>query len=533
MARYPVFVVQVRRFVLLAGLLLAAVPLRAFADEIRRSEWGEPESIDPQLTEGEVERRVQMDLFEGLTAFAADGTVTPGAAASWDISSDGKTYLFHLRPGLIWSNGDPLTADDFVYSFQRAADPKTGSPYTTVLSPIVGLTDITAGKPATLGVDAPNPLTVRMRLTHPTAYLPGLLTIPVAMPVHRKTVETYGARWTQPEHFVGNGPFVLKEWVPQSHILLVRNPRFHEAASVKIDRIRWLPDADANTEFQRFRAGEMDIARVPVQQLAWCRANFGRQLRVTTQLASTYVGLNAARPPFADNPKLREALALSMDQRVLNEVVAPEGNVPAFGFVPPGITQYRPQSVAFREQSMMARLERARRLYAEAGFGPDHPLAFELSYWNEPNSERRLAALASMWKRALGAQVTLVAREWQVFIQASRNHDFQAEILRWYADYSDPYTFLETFRSDAGDLNDIAYANPAYDALLDESQATLDPTARMALLERAEALLLADGFVLPDHFLAEQTLISDRIAGWQDNPMAFHPSRFLSIVAAK
>jgi oligopeptide transport system substrate-binding protein len=353
------------------------------------------------------------------------------------------------------------------------------------------------------------------------------------MPVHRKTVETYGARWTQPEHFVGNGPFVLKEWVPQSHILLVRNPRFHEAASVKIDRIRWLPDADANTEFQRFRAGEMDIARVPVQQLAWCRANFGRQLRVTTQLASTYVGLNAARPPFADNPKLREALALSMDQRVLNEVVAPEGNVPAFGFVPPGITQYRPQSVAFREQSMMARLERARRLYAEAGFGPDHPLAFELSYWNEPNSERRLAALASMWKRALGAQVTLVAREWQVFIQASRNHDFQAEILRWYADYSDPYTFLETFRSDAGDLNDIAYANPAYDALLDESQATLDPTARMALLERAEALLLADGFVLPDHFLAEQTLISDRIAGWQDNPMAFHPSRFLSIVAAK
>ncbi len=521
------------KIILLAGLFLALAPIGALADEIRRSEWGEPESIDPQLTEGEVERRVQLDLFEGLTAFAADGTLTPGAADRWDVSADGKTYLFHLRPGLIWSNGDALTAEDFVYSFRRAADPKTRSPYTTVLSPIVGMTDITSGRPATLGVDAPDPLTVRIRLTHPTAYLPGLLTIPVAMPVHRRTVEAYGARWTLPEHFVGNGPFVLKEWVPQSHILLARNPRFHDAASVRIEHIRWLPDSDATTEFQRFQAGEIDVARVPVQQLAWSRTNYASQLRVTTQLAATYIGLNTARPPFADNPKLREALALTMDQRVLNEVVAPEGNVPAFGLVPPGITQYRPQSVAFREQSMSARIERARALYAEAGYGPDHPLAFELSYWNEPNSERRLAALASMWKRALGVKVTLVAREWQVFVAASRNHNFQAEILRWYADYSDPYTFLEIFRSDAGELNDIAYSNPAYDALLDESQATLDPAVRMALLERAEAMLLADGFVLPDHFLAEQTLVSDRIAGWQDNPLAFHPSRFLSIAATK
>jgi oligopeptide transport system substrate-binding protein len=514
---------------LCAGAAQAAPP----PDEVRRWLEGEPESIDPHKTEGIPEFHVQQDLFEGLTTFSADGRPAPGAAARWDVSADGKLYVFHLRPGLVWSNGEPLTSADFLYSLRRAVAPSTASPYAGMLSPIVNAEAISSGREkdlSKLGVEAPDPLTVRIALTHAAPYFTQLLAVQIGMPVPRKIVEQYGAKWTQPEHIVGNGPFLLKEWVPQGQIALERNPRFHDADQVKLARVRWVVDPEPATAFKKFRSGDLDTANVPPEELAWAKQNLSAELHSDPVLVSDYIVVNLTRPPFAGNLKLRQALALAMDQRVLNQKVVPLDREPAFGLVPSWIGGgYSGPTAAYKDLTVEERRARAKALFAEAGYGPDKPLEISILYPSEKHLERKYLALAAMWKQSLGVSLKLVNREWQVYVAGLRGHEFDLSMRAWFADYADPTTFLNLFRRDAGELNAGGYDNPAYDALLDRAAATADPAKRAELLAKAEQLLLDDQALLPDDFRRSLALVSPRVKGWVPNPMYQHLSRYLSI----
>ncbi|HLZ65797.1 MAG TPA: peptide ABC transporter substrate-binding protein [Aliidongia sp.] len=490
-------------------------------------------SLDPHLIGNEYETVVTSDLFEGLTVYGPDASIRPGVAERWDVAPDGKTYVFHLRPGLAWSDGTALTAGDFVYSLRRALDPATGSPYSEILYPIAGARAIAEGPGkdlATLGVSAPDPLTVRITLDRPAAFLPAVLAHSMAFPVPEAAIARWGKDWIRPEHFVGNGAFTLDQWVPQGRLSFVRNPHYHAAASVALDRVDWLVIADEVTAYKAFRAGEIDLAEAPARLLPEARRELAASLHEQPLLNTRYVEIDMARSPLADDRRLREALALALDQTAIETKVVPAGGTPAFSFVPDGMPGYAPARLAFATTTMTERLARARGLWADAGYGRDHPLTIEFLTDDLPDYLLEAKAIAALWQQALpGLTVKLDANEYQVVSARLVRRDYQVSISSWNADFPDPWNFLAAWRRDAGTTNVVAYRNEAYEAALDRAEAQLDPPARMAGLAAAERLLLDDFAILPYGFGRDRALVAGRVAGWQANAQAIHLSRYVSV----
>ncbi|GGF05678.1 ABC transporter substrate-binding protein [Aliidongia dinghuensis] len=525
-----------RRFVLLFAALLASYPGAAhpaWAESVLiRAVGAEVTSLDPHLIGNQYETVVAADLFEGLTAYGPDGSIRPGAAASWDVSADGKTYLFHLRPGLVWSDGSALTAEDFVYAFRRGLTPKTGAPYNEILYPILGAEAWATGKttdPAALGVDAPDPATVRIRLERPAQFLPAILAYSMAFPVPRAAIERWGADWTRPGHLVGNGPFTLVEAVPQARLVFARNPHFHDAASVKLDQVRWVVMAD-EAAFKAFRTGEIDLATVPARLLPEARRDLAASLREQRLLIAHYVDINMTRAPLGQDPKLRRALALALDQVAVETKVVKDGGVGGFSIVPDGMPGYRPAREDFADRPMADRLAEARRLWAEAGYGPDHPLALRLMTDDVANYLLEGKAIATLWQAALpGLKVSLDVNEYQVVTGRLVDHDYDVALSSWSADFPDPWNFLAAWRTGAGNANVVGYRNAAYDRLLDEAAALLEPASRLARLAAAERVLLDDCAILPYGFESESSLVAARVTGWQPNELGIHLSRYLGV----
>ena len=496
----------------------------------RRGHQAEPESLDPQKVDSAEEQNILLDLFEGLTRIDGTGKIVPGVASSWETSADGLTWTFHLRPEAKWSDGSPLTAEDFVYGFRRAVDPVTAAPYVSILYEIAGARAINDSKEkdlAKLGVTAPDAHTVKIALTEPTAFLPGVLSLAIAYPMPKAAIEAGGAQWTRPGHMVSNGAYKLDSWEPQQEIRLVRNSNYWNSAAVKIDTARWLVVESDETAFKRFRAGELDFARIPMPEMPFARKNMADELHPDVNMWTAYVILNTSKPPL-DDPRVREALALTLDRETLAEKVDPHGEVPAYGMVPPGMPGYAQQPPDWVSLSKPERLAKAKALYADAGFGPGNPLKLELIYPTAEGSRRTTAAMAGMWKAALGAEITVTNEENQVVLSQTRHHDFQMSLYGWIADYPDPWTFLSILRSDAGDLNTSAYNNPAFDKLLAQSTRELDPAARMKLLEAAERLVSKDLPIIPMYYDVRPYLVSTKLAGYAANPLDTHPTQDLS-----
>lgn len=519
---------------LCAGLAVMAMLLSAPAPAesiLQRGNKDEPESLDPQKSDGLQEYWIQSDLFEGLTRIDPHGKVVPGVAESWDVSADGLTWTFHLRPDLHWSNGKELTAGDFVWSFQRAVNPATGAAYASILYPIAGARAINEGKekdPATLGVTAPDPRTVVIHLASPTAYLGGLLTLAITFPLPRDIIETYGAAWTQPGHLVGNGAFTLDSWMPQAEIRLKRNPAYYDAASVKLDGVVWSVNKDDETALKRFRTGALDIARVPHKQVLEVKAEAPGQLHTAPELWTRYLSINTGRKPL-DDARLRQALSLLIDRDSLNDKVDPHGQATGYAIVAPGIDGYTPQSPDWAGSSLDERRRRAAGLLEAAGYGPSNRLKLEIMYdAAEADIRRSLVAIGAMVK-PYGIDVVLNGVEGQIVLTATRDHDYQVSSLEWIADYPDPWTFLSLFRSDAGGLNTFAYSNPDYDNLLDQASVSLDPAGRMALLQQGEALLARDVPAIPLSYDLWPRLVSARVTGYFDNALDQHASRDLGL----
>jgi oligopeptide transport system substrate-binding protein len=481
----------------------------------------EIQTLDPHRGEELQGSNIQRDIYEGLVNEAPNGDLVPGAAESWDVSADGKIYTFHLRQSARWSNGDPVTAHDFVFGLRRGADPATLTVYSFILTPIKNADLITAGKlpPSELGARAIDDHTLEIELANPTPYFLGLLTHSMTYPLHRPSFEQHGDLFTRPGNLVGNGAFVLDDWVVQSHIKVVRNPHYWNAANVKLEEIWFHPTEDLSAELKRYRADELDYTNdIPSAQFDWISANLGDELKVAPYLGSYYFGFNVTRPPFKDNPKLRRALSLAVDREVLTKQVLGAGERAAFGWVPP-VHNYTSQNMVEASWTQAEREAEAKRLYAEAGYSEKNPLRTTIFYNTNEDHRRISIALAAMWKSLLGAEVELFNQEWKVFLD-TRNEKIDTQIFRsgWIGDYNDAFTFAELFRSTAGQ-NDAGYNSPEYDRLVAASQTELDMQKRAALLEEAERVLLADMPLIPLYHYVSQHLVKPWVGGYEPNIM--------------
>ncbi len=516
---------------LLAGTTAGAVDL---ADQqiLRKGNGAEPATLDPHKAEAVPDHNILRDLYEGLVSDGPKGELAPGAAESWDISSDGTVYTFHLRKNGKWSNGDPVTAADFVYSFERALDPKTGSKYTFILYPIKNAEEISKGKaaPETLAVEAVDPLTLKMTLRAPTPYVLGLLAHGAALPVHRASVEKFGAQMSRPGNIVSNGAYILKEWTPQSQIVLAKNPAYYDADKVKITEVVYFPTEDNNTDFKRYRAGEVDMTNdVPNDQIPFIRQNYASEFRLGPYLGTYYYGFNEEQPPFKDNLKLRQALSLAVDRETLVEKVTAAGELPAYGWVPPGVLNYHAQTPDVAKLTQAQRSEMAKTLYAEAGYSDAKPLSVEIRYNTNDNHKKIAIAIASMWKQTLGVNATLVNEEFKVFLE-NRKQKKVTQTFRagWIGDYNDANTFAELLLSDAG-LNDFGFNSAKYDALVKEAGLTTDLEKRGVMLEEAERIMLADQPMAPIYFYVVKRLVKPYVLNYEPTILNRNPTKWLAI----
>ena len=521
----------------LAGLLLAGCSgspesvVSGAGAILVRGGGPEPDSLDPQKARGFEAQSILRDLCEGLTTLDKKGRVAPGVARTWNTSLDGRTYTFDLRHEALWSNGDRVVGGDFVAALRRLVDPATGSAYAQYIDVIANASDIVPGRKGveTLGVSAPDDSTLVITLTNPAPYLPTLLSHPATCPVHRPTLARAPQEIARPGTMVGNGAFVLKEWVPGAYILATRNHHYWNDQATRLEGVRYLLISDENAELARYRGGELQVTFVvPRGQFDWIREHLGDQLHLSPQLSTYYYGFNLRRYPFKDQPQLRRALSLVIDREKLTRLVLRVGELPADGWVPPGVENYSSQSFDYAQQPMRARIEEAQRLYHQAGYSSEKPLRFELRY-NAGEVHTKLAvAIASMWKETLGAEARLTQVEFKSLLQDIDQGDVDVFRSSWVGDYNDAYSFAQVLKSDFG-VNLPRYSSPRYDALLGSAARQQDPLTRSALLEEAERVMLADHPLLPLYFYVNKHLVKPEVLGWYDNVMNVVYSRDLAL----
>jgi ABC-type oligopeptide transport system substrate-binding subunit len=515
--------------VILAGPVGIIAP--AAAEKVLRvANMGEPETLDPHKTSTVGESNILRNLFEGLMVLDPAGNVAPGVAESYAVSEDGLTYTFRLRDNARWSNGEPVTADDFVYSLRRIEDPKTRSQYAEVLYPIKNAEEVNTGKAAVteLGVAAPDARTVGITLKAPTPYFLQLLTHQSALPVNGREIARLGEDWLRPGKMVSNGAYILDDVMPNSHIRIVKNPSYWDAAKVAIDTVVFDPSEDRAAVLKRYRAGEFDVLTdLPNDQLGWLRQNMPRDLHIAPYAGVYYYVVNTTRPPFNDK-RVRTALTMAINREILVEKITTAGELPAYGFVPDGTANYTPRRVAWQTMSQAAREAAAQKLMTEAGYGPGRPLQFQLAYNTSENHKRIAIALAAMWKK-INVSVELVNTEVKVHYSNLRIGNFQMGRAGWIADYNDAQSYLFLSQTSTKQQNYARFSHPEYDRLMDEASLTGDAAKRATLLEQAEGLLLEELPVIPIYFYVSKNLVSPRITGWQDNLLNAVYARNLSL----
>ncbi|MET0892129.1 MAG: peptide ABC transporter substrate-binding protein [Pseudoxanthomonas sp.] len=512
--------------------LCSASAVAQAGNEVRQLERGngpEPSTLDAHRCQEVACGNVLRDLYEGLVTEDAAGSLIPGMAERWEVSADGRTWTFHLRDGLRWSNGEPLDAQQIVASFRRAFSPQTAAPFAELFDALRNAQAVQAGRmpPASLGVAAPDPRRVVFTLNR-SAALTALLTLPIAFPVYLPAVRHFGAQHTRAGRLVGNGAYSLLAWTPQANLTVQKNPQFHAAAGVSIARVRYQVTEDASAELQRFAAGDLHLTEtVPPQPLPALRARFAGQLRISPYLGAFWLGMNLTTAPFRQDPALREALSLAVDRDKLTAYVTGLGEQPAYGVVPGGIPGYAGAQAIAAHMTQAQREARARALYHAAGYSAENPLVLEFRY-NTSTPHRRMAlAVASMWREVLGVQVRLRNEEWKVFVQ-NRKQRVITQVFRggWVGDVVDARNFLAAFANE-GPLNWTGYDQAGFRERLASADGARTDAARNAWLRAAEQKLLNDHAVIPLYFYTSKHLVREEVLGFEANPLDRHASRWL------
>jgi oligopeptide transport system substrate-binding protein len=378
-----------------------------------------------------------------------------------------------------------------------------------------------------LGVRAPDKRTVIVELEHPAPYFTEIL-VHRAFPVPRHVIEQHGRDWTRAGKLVSNGAFTLAEWRPNAHVKLQRNPRFHEAHTVRLDAVYHIPVEDPNVALTRFRAGELDIVvSLPSERIDDLRRDFKRELHLVPQIGLEYYAINTTRPPFND-VRVRRALSLAIDRDRLTRLVLRAGERTAFCVVPPGVVNYEPQRCGATAPTAAGAAANARALLQQAGFSTARPLRFALRVNNSAMQRNVALSIQAMW-RAVGIQAELLTAELKVHQAAQQSGDYDLARAQWYAEDRDARSFLQLLDSRSAGINVTRYRSVRFEALLDESDRTADLQARAQLMQRAEALAIADQALIPLYYYVSRRLISERVMGWTDNPRGVHINRYFSL----
>jgi oligopeptide transport system substrate-binding protein len=495
----------------------------------RYGNGAEPQDLDPQVVTGVPENHVLQTLLVGLVSpDPKDSHAIPALAKSWDISPDGRTYTFHLRENLQWTDGSPITTDDFLQSWRRLISPRLGSEYAYMIyNYVVGAKDYYDGKItdfSQVGFSAPDDHTLVVKLMNPTPFLLNLIAGHYSwdvLPI--KTLLKYGAlderstQWTRLGHFVGDGPFMLKEWIPQEKLSVVRNPRYWDAAHVKLDEVDFIPTEDLSAEERMFRSGQLDKTQeIPTAKIDTYQKEHPELLHIDPYLGVYFYRINVSRPPMGDK-RIRKALALGIDRESLIKNVIHGGELPAYAMSPPDDNGYTARA------KITGTLDDARKLLAEAGYpgGKGMP-PVQVLYNTSANNKQIAEAIQEMWRRNLGVESELQNEEWKVYLDDQHSHNYQVERTGWIADYADPNVFLEIFESTNGN-NDTTWASPEYDRVFHEAMAAGDNAKRYEKYQRLDEILVDECPIIPIYYYTRPYLMSTRVKGTWPNPLDIHP----------
>ncbi|MBI4126489.1 MAG: peptide ABC transporter substrate-binding protein [Deltaproteobacteria bacterium] len=504
---------------LVLGIFLFTLPFSAAAAKDPKTfvyhAGSEPSSLDPHITSTEIDYNTLLQLFEGLVVPNPDkGGVSPGVAERWTVSPDGKTYTFYLRKNAKWSDGSSVTTNDFVYSWERAANPKTASPYATRFDSIKNGQAYVKGElkdPKQLGFRAIDDWTFQVELVAPFPPFLDLLCHLTFTPIKKSVVEAYGDQWARPEHWVSNGAFVLKEWMPYDRIVLTKNPHYWNRDRVALETLIGTSTEDLDTVLKQFDAGELDFSyHVPQTKIPLLRSK--PNFREGTSFGLYYYPINVKHPVLQD-ARIRRALALAIDRKTITEKVMRTGEAIAEGYIPPGVTNYRYQKLlAYNPQQ-------AKQLLAEAGYadGKGFP-ELTLSY-NTVDLHRMIAeAVQRMWKENLGITVNLVNRDWKTHIKTLQNHDYDLARMGFTGDYIYPSTILELFLEHTPN-NYTQWSHAEYERLWKEANKESDGAKRLALYAQMEKIIGSEIPGIPIFFYANHWMVSPKVKGLAVSPL--------------
>lgn len=506
----------------------------ADVQEITINNGAEPESLDPHIISGVPGSGVARQMFVGLTTTSPDGKTIPGMAESWE-SDDNKTWTFHLRDAN-WSNGDPVTADDFVYSFKRVANPETGSHYASYLADakIANAQDIIDGKAKvdTLGVKAIDAKTFQVTLSEPVPYFPDMLIHTPMKPVNKKVVEEFGEKWTSPANIVVNGPYKLSEWVVNEKIVLERNPSYYDNEHTTIDKATLLAIPESSTDINRYKAGEIDITytEVPTEQFAKLKEEIGDEVTSAPRLCTYFYEYNINKAPF-DDVRVREALSLAFDRDTITDKVLAQGQTPAYRYThvaTDGGVDFTPEWASWDKEK---RIAEAKKLLNEAGYDESNPLKFELLYNTSEEHKKIATAVQQLWKQDLGfVDVTLNNQEWKTYLDSRRNGKQQMARAAWCGDYNEASTFLNVMKT-GNNGNYGGYSSKVVDDLMAQTtKAGITPKQRTELYNQVEAQLATD---VPDIWIYHYTsprLVKSYVTGFNlEDPLNNWQIKDLSI----
>ncbi len=476
----------------------------------------ESPSIDPGLAEDSAGGDILRDLFEGLYNQDAAGNLAPGVALSHTVSDDNLTYTFTLRDNAMWSNGDRVTAGDFEYAWKRAASPELASPYSWFieLMALENASEVIAGDadPSELGVTAIDDTTLEVRLVQPLPYFAQMLTHFTTFPVHQPTVEEFGSDWTKPGNMVSNGAYVLTEHVPQEKLVRARNEMYWDNENTIIEEVTSLVINDENVALTRYLAGELDRTDVPAGQFPRLAAEYPEQA-VSVPLSCSYYymfNLRDGAPDEIQNADVRKALSLAIDRDIIVENVLAGGQEPAYTFTHWATAGFETPDIPMATMTQEERNAMAVELMTAAGYGPDNPLEIDLVYNTSESHKSVAVAVSQMWKQTLGVETVLANQEWQTFLEARSNGDYEVARGGWCADYNEASTFLDLMQSESG-YNDSKYVNPEVDDLLAEAKTSSNAQANY---DAVEEFIAQDTPIIPIYHYASVKMFAENLEGW-------------------
>ena len=494
----------------------------------------EPQGIDPHIVTGVPEHHILISLCEGLTIpnpnpTGSDGYI-PGTAESWTISDDGKEYIFKLNKNAKWSNGDPVTADDFVWSWKRILTASLGSQYPDMLYYLVGAYEYHNGEIDNFDEVGIKPLdshTLKVNLKNPTPFFIGLLSHYSTWPVHKETVLKHGdiddrnGEWTRPGNFVCNGPFQLKTWELNNKIVVEKNPHYYDASMVRLNEIHYYPVSNVMTEDRMFRAGQLHLtSSMPTQKCPIYIEEKNPNLKIDPYMGTYFYRINTENETLSD-VRVRKALAYSIDRQLLVDKVTQCGQIPAYSFTPPGSNGYQPSTEIPYDPVL------AKQLLAEAGYSSDNPFPKLEILFNTNEGHRKVAlAIQQMWQNELGIEVELVNQDWKVYLSREMVGDFQISRAGWIGDYEDPNTFLDLMRPNRGN-NKTGWENMDFDALVEEAKTINDQEKRYELLNEAEKILIDNMPIIPLYTYVRVYQLSPDVKGFNPHILDHHHPKFI------